>query len=182
VLRARLALLDHDRRAAIALLADLPPPATRRERVERAVLRALSVLDRDVEAANGHLREALVAAQPEGLLRTIVDLSPDVHRLLKAYLPPPGQEQYVDELLAVAGRAVAPMRTRPATSTLVEPLSDREVTVLRYLSSRLTYQEIAAVLFVSLNTLKSHVRSVYRKLGVASRADAVGAGRQHGLI
>jgi LuxR family maltose regulon positive regulatory protein len=74
------------------------------------------------------------------------------------------------------------MRTRPATSTLVEPLSDREVTVLRYLSSRLTYQEIAAVLFVSLNTLKSHVRSVYRKLGVASRADAVGAGRHHGLI
>ena len=65
---------------------------------------------------------------------------------------------------------------------LVEPLSAREVTVLRYLCSRLTYPEIAAALYVSLNTLKSHVRSVYRKLACASRADAVDAGRRLGLI
>jgi LuxR family transcriptional regulator, maltose regulon positive regulatory protein len=54
--------------------------------------------------------------------------------------------------------------------------------VLRYLCSRLTYQEIAAALFVSVNTLKSHVRAVYRKLAVASRGDAVDAGRRLGLI
>ena len=54
--------------------------------------------------------------------------------------------------------------------------------MLRYLCSRLTYQEIAAALFVSVNTLKSHVRTVYRKLGVASRADAVDTGRRLGLI
>ena len=42
--------------------------------------------------------------------------------------------------------------------------------MLRYLCSRLTYREIAATLYVSVNTLKSHVRSVYRKLAVASRA------------
>jgi LuxR family maltose regulon positive regulatory protein len=65
---------------------------------------------------------------------------------------------------------------------LVERLSSREVTVLRYLCSRLTYREIAAALFVSLNTLKTHVKSVYRKLGVASRADAVEAGRRSGVI
>jgi LuxR family maltose regulon positive regulatory protein len=64
----------------------------------------------------------------------------------------------------------------------VDPLSAREVTVLRYLCSHLTYQEIAAALFVSVNTLKSHVRAVYRKLGVASRADAVDTGRRLGLI
>ena len=52
--------------------------------------------------------------------------------------------------------------------------------MLRYLCSRLTYSEIAAALFVSLNTLKSHVRAVYRKLGVASRADAVDVGRRLG--
>jgi LuxR family maltose regulon positive regulatory protein len=182
VLRAQLALLERDDRAAADMLARLPPPTTRRDRVERAVLSALSLLERDVEAANDRVRDALAAAQPEGLLRAIVDLAPDVHRVLKAYAPDPGQEQYLEELLTVAGRAVAPMRIRPATTTLVEPLSEREVTVLRYLSSRLTYQEVAAALYVSLNTLKSHVRSVYRKLGVASRADAVVAGRQHGLI
>jgi LuxR family maltose regulon positive regulatory protein len=182
MLRARLALMDQDGRTAAELLADLPAPETRREVVERGVLSALTVLERDVDEANERLRRALVAAEPERLLRTVVDLGPDVHRLLKSYPPGPGQELYVDELLSVAGRIVAPMRIRAATTTLVETLSDREVMVLRYLSSRLTYQEIAAALYVSLNTLKSHVRSVYRKLGVASRADAVDAGRQHGLI
>ena len=54
--------------------------------------------------------------------------------------------------------------------------------MLRYLSSRLTNQEIAAALYVSLNTLKSHVKAVYRKLGVSSRTQAVMAGRQAGLI
>ena len=89
--------------------------------------------------------------------------------------------QRVDALLAAVSRIVAPTRVKKAP-TLVDPLSPREVTVLRYLCSRLTYQEIAAALFVSLNTLKSHVRAVYRKLDVATRADAVDAGRRLGLI
>ena len=67
-------------------------------------------------------------------------------------------------------------------SALVEPLSPREVDVLRYLCSQLTYREIAAALYVSVNTLKSHVRSIYRKLAVASRADAVNIGRGQGLL
>ena len=54
--------------------------------------------------------------------------------------------------------------------------------MLRYLCSRMTYREIAAALYVSLNTLKSHVRTVYRKLDVESRADAVDAGRRLGVI
>ena len=62
-------------------------------------------------------------------------------------------------------------------SALVEPLSPREVDVLRYLCSQLTYREIAAALYVSVNTLKSHVRSIFRKLAVTSRADAVNIGR-----
>jgi LuxR family maltose regulon positive regulatory protein len=64
----------------------------------------------------------------------------------------------------------------------VEPLSPREVIVLRYLCSRLTYREIAAALYISLNTLKTQVRSVYRKLAVDSRAEAVDVGRYRGLI
>jgi len=54
--------------------------------------------------------------------------------------------------------------------------------VLRYLCSRMTHREIAAALFVSLNTLKTHVRAIYRKLDVDSRADAVDAGRRLGVI
>ena len=114
-------------------------------------------------------------------MRSIVQLEPDVHHLLKSYVPAPEEDAYLDDLLAVAGRVVAPVRIRAAPA-LVDPLSEREVTVLRYLCSHLTNQEIAAALFISLNTLKSHVRSVYRKLGATSRAEAIDAGRQHGLV
>lgn len=181
LLRARLALLEHDDGNAAVLLADLPPASTRRMRVERAVLSALSVLGRDVEAANRHLDVALVEGQPEWLIRTIIDVGPDVHTLLVSFAPQQGQEGYVDALLTAASRGVAPVRARQG-ATLVDPLSAREATVLRYLCSRLTYQEIAAALYVSINTLKSHVRTIYRKLGVATRADAVDVGRRVGLI
>ena len=61
-------------------------------------------------------------------------------------------------------------------------LSSRELTVLELLSSRLTTHEIAGTLFISPNTLKSHVKSIYRKLDVASRADAVREGHARGLL
>ena len=181
VLMARLALLLSDDREAARLLTDLPPPSNRRARVERAVLRALSVLGRDVDEANRHLRVALVDAQPEGLIRTIVEAGPGVHKMLVSFTPNAGQAEFVEALLAAAERDVAPLRATESVA-LVDPLSAREATVLRYLCSRLTYQEMAAALFVSVNTLKSHVRTVYRKLGVTSRADAVDAGRRLGLI
>ena len=180
VLRARLALLEHDDRTAADLLADLPPATTRRARVERSVLCALSVLERDVERANDHLREALSAGQPERLIRTIVDHGPgrpQAAAVVRAGRRPGALRRR--SCSPPPASIVAPVRAE-VTPTLVEPLSSREVTVLRYLCSRLTYREIAAALYVSLNTLKSHVRSVYRKLDVASRAEAVDAGRRLG--
>ncbi len=104
-----------------------------------------------------------------------------MHKLLVSCTPDRADGRYIDSLLAAASREVAPVRASAARA-LLDPLSVREVTVLRYLCSRLTYQEIAGALYVSLNTLKSHVRTVYRKLDVASRADAVEAGRRLGLI
>ena len=74
---------------------------------------------------------------------------------------------------------VAPNRPNAAGTVALSP---REVTVLRFLASRLTQQEIAEDLFVSMNTLKSHMRSLYRKLGVQSRVAAVENGRAAGLI
>ena len=180
ILHARLALLAKDARTAVALLADLPPPTTRRARVERGVLRALSVLDSDVEGANADLRDALEAAEPERLIRTIVD-QPGVHKLLLSFAPDARQERFLEELIAATSHVVGPVRA-PVMTTLIEPLSAREVEVLRYLCSRMTYREIAAALYVSLNTLKTHVRTVYRKLDVESRADAVDAGRRLGVI
>jgi LuxR family maltose regulon positive regulatory protein len=62
--------------------------------------------------------------------------------------------------------------------TLVEPLTSRERAVLRFLPSRLTIPEIAAELYLSHNTLKFHLRTIYRKLDVNSRAEAVEAARR----
>jgi LuxR family maltose regulon positive regulatory protein len=65
---------------------------------------------------------------------------------------------------------------------LVEQLSDRERTVLRYLDSRLTLREIASECYLSANTVKTHTKAVYRKLGVSSRQEAIAEGRRLQLI
>jgi LuxR family maltose regulon positive regulatory protein len=181
LLRIRLALFDGDVRRAAALLAALPPPRTPRERVVRGVLAALTLVHRDVEAANGELTDALLVAQSEGFLRTVLEQGPEVLELLLSFTPTSAQEKYVGELIEVARSVAAPIRPSPTTS-LVDPLSDREVTVLRYLGSRLTHQEIASALFVSHNTLKTHVSSIYRKLAVGSRREAVETGRQLSIV
>ena len=65
---------------------------------------------------------------------------------------------------------------------LAEPLTARELTVLRLLRGTLTRREIAQELCVSANTIKSHVRAVYQKLGVSSRRDAIQRGRELGIL
>jgi LuxR family maltose regulon positive regulatory protein len=70
----------------------------------------------------------------------------------------------------------------PGGARVHEEISERELAVLRLLATELSQREIGAELYVSLNTVKSHTRSVFRKLGVASRADAVAQARALGLI
>ena len=71
---------------------------------------------------------------------------------------------------------------RQHAARLREPLSESELRVLRYLPTNLPGPEIAAELFVSLNTIRTHLRNVYAKLGVHSRADAVTRARELGLL
>jgi LuxR family maltose regulon positive regulatory protein len=89
-----------------------------------------------------------------------------------------------DELLARAERSL--QLTRAPWCAPVLPadleLSERELSVLRLLASELSQREIGSQLYVSLNTVKGHVRSIFRKLGVTTRADAVARGRELGLI
>ena len=81
---------------------------------------------------------------------------------------------------SIASNATQPSRTSNGGTS--GPLSSRELTVVRYLASRLTYKEIAAELCVSTNTLKTHVRRVHQKLGVSSRLEAVTEARRLGLF
>lgn len=70
----------------------------------------------------------------------------------------------------------------PEPGVLIEVLTNRERAVLTHLPSHLTQQQIADDLYVSLNTLKTHMKSLYRKLGVSSRSAAVNKARSHNLI
>ena len=69
-----------------------------------------------------------------------------------------------------------------APAELLEPLTAREAEVLRYLPTMMSNADIAAELFVSVNTMKSHVKSIYRKLGATQRRDAVRRARQLHLL
>ena len=73
--------------------------------------------------------------------------------------------------------------TRPSSQAwLAEELTDREIAVLRYLPSPMSQRDIAGELFVSLNTVKTHCRGIYRKLAVTDRKAAVQAARDAGLL
>jgi LuxR family transcriptional regulator, maltose regulon positive regulatory protein len=73
-------------------------------------------------------------------------------------------------------------RTAARSGALAEELTDRELSILRALQGTATQREIGSALFLSINTVKAYNKSLYRKLGVASRHDAVRAARDHGLI
>jgi LuxR family maltose regulon positive regulatory protein len=177
--RVVLAAGDHPRaNDMLDALADRT--STRRLQVEHNLLRALTLADSRTDRHQDSLHRALALAEPVGFHRTFVSEGPALWKLLRS-LPVHGRmAAYVAGLLDAADHLI-PTPKRPAPNGLVDPLSDRELTVLRYLASRLTCTEIARELYLSANTVRSHVKAIYRKLGVNSRADAVGRGRALGM-
>jgi DNA-binding NarL/FixJ family response regulator len=86
---------------------------------------------------------------------------------------------------AVAARILQRFDTRPARpadAPAMVPLTGSELAVLRFLPSHMTNQEIAEALFLSINTVKTHLRSVYRKLGVRTRRQAISTADRLGLL
>ena len=90
---------------------------------------------------------------------------------------PDGAEAQWAQLEALDRQLATPRQPSP----LAEPLTEREVAVLRLLGSPLSLREIGAELYVSPNTVKTHTQAIYRKLGVSTRHDAVERGKQLGL-
>ncbi len=93
--------------------------------------------------------------------------------------------RYLARVESRHGRAERPRPAAPPAATAtatVEELTERERAVLRYLPSRLTQREIAGELYVSLNTVKTHCRSIFRKLGVDGRSAAVQEARDRGVL
>ncbi|MFI5909777.1 LuxR C-terminal-related transcriptional regulator [Dactylosporangium sp. NPDC051541] len=93
---------------------------------------------------------------------------------------PPFVHTWLEAAETRIGRSAA--RAAAGTGALAEPLTDRELSILRMLPGPATQREIGAALFLSINTVKAYNKSLYRKLGVAGRQDAVRAARALGLI
>ena len=124
------------------------------------------------------LRTAVTLAEPEGYVTTFACLGDHIVGPLKALAKEGTAPAYVRTLLAaIAAGGDAPQREQG----LIEPLSERELDVLRLLRSELSGPEIARELFVSLNTVRTHTKSIFMKLGVTNRRAAVRAAEELGL-
>jgi LuxR family maltose regulon positive regulatory protein len=115
------------------------------------------------------LERALTLAEPEGYVRMFAAEGPPMASLLKVAAKRGIALSYVHRLLAAVNRS----EDTPMQQGLIEPLSERELDVLRLLGSDLDGPDIARELTVSLNTLRTHTRNIYAKLGVNSRRAAV---------
>lgn len=140
--------------------------------------RALAVAADDEHAAHRLLERALDVAEPAGVRRPFVELEPVLHELLLEHLRWGSTHEALVASL-VAGDA--PRRAQRGGWGNLD-LTEREHQVLVRLRSTMTTTEIAAALFVSTNTVKTHQRSIYRKLGVAGRRDAIRVAAERGLL
>jgi LuxR family maltose regulon positive regulatory protein len=140
--------------------------------IEILVLQALADQMRgDIEAALAPLERALTLAEAERYVRIFLDEGPPMATLLGQAAKQGTSRDYVRQLLASHGGAHGgPLVKKQA---LVEPLSERELDVLRLLATDLDGPEIARELVIALSTVRTHTKSIYAKLGVTNRRAAI---------
>jgi LuxR family transcriptional regulator, maltose regulon positive regulatory protein len=179
LLRVLLAQGDHD--AALALSERLlrPTEATHRmgQVIEILVLQALALQGKkELAQALVALERALSLAQPEGYVRTFLDEGEPMAKLLYQAKSHRMGIGYAAELLSAMDEATG--ITQPPAQLLIEPLSLRELEVLRLIEAGYSNQQIAAKLVISIPTVKRHISNIYAKLGVESRTQAISRGRE----
>ena len=147
----------------------------------------------DASQALEKLTEALALAEPGGFIRPFLDQGPELAGLLDRLLQQNSALPYARYIRnAFAGaqseppndRSAGPNRSRPSLpdAPMMEPLSNREIDVLKILAKGMSNQTIAESLFISPETVKRHLSTVYRKLAVENRHQAIASAKSIGII
>ena len=137
------------------------------------LLAAEAAIERGDRSAAGIVAAAVETARQRGFLNTVVTTAPQVTTYLVEHGPGPWPDPFVDRLIGAAldVRATQAVSSRPRQA-VAEPLTAAELRILKLLPTS-TYLQMASTLYISRNTVKTHLRSIYQKLGVASRSEAI---------
>jgi LuxR family maltose regulon positive regulatory protein len=181
----RLLLTQGDYDAALTLSQRLLQQAEAAQRMGRVlevlVLQALSFQGMTaIDQALSVLQRALSLAQPEGYMRIFLDEGEPMLKLLHLAKSRRIGSGYAADLLSETGEA-AEMKNSP-TQLLIEPLTMRELEVLKLIEAGCSNHEIAARLVISIATVKRHISNIYAKLGVRSRTQAISLGKELSLF
>jgi LuxR family maltose regulon positive regulatory protein len=158
--------------------------------IEILILQALAhQLQEDIPAALSLLERAMKLTETEGYIRIFVDEGANLATLLRETLAKGIMPGYTAKLLSAfeakqkkIGEETPPSTSPASSSSLIEPLSQRELDTLRLFKTELSGPEIAQELVIALSTVRTHTKSIYSKLNVNSRRAAVKRAIELGLI
>ena len=139
----------------------------------------------DLPAALMPLRRALAMAEPEGYVRMFLDEGSSMMQLLHEASAREIMPGYSNKLLAAFEAGKRDSEGKPAlppAGSLIEPLSQRELEILKLIAQGLSNREIGERLFLALDTVKGHNRKIFDKLQVQSRTEAIARARELGLL